>query len=86
MLRVQKNVKVFETVEDFVEHFTSQKASPNVKLANVQNLFFYLIGFLMLVSLSALANAVLTKQLQSVNRRLATLFDRLCSMHFRVFG
>lgn len=59
--RIRQNVTFYETLEDFVAD-VSGKFSPNVKLDNIQNLFFYLGGFLAIVSIVFLLRFFLIKR------------------------
>lgn len=69
MIRVKKTVEVYETIDTFVEE-VSRKASPNVKLENIKNLFCYFFGSLMFILFLAIMNIVLFKQLKRIIRKL----------------
>lgn len=62
MVQTKKNVEVYETLEELVGCL-SAKVSPNVKMVNVQNLFLYFVGFLLLVLSGFFADIVLLKSL-----------------------
>lgn len=86
MLRTQKSLKVYETLEDFVTDI-SGKFSMNVKLYNITNLFFYFGGFLVLVLLVFVTNIFLLKKLKTINRKLVRCLkkcriNQLCRVAF----
>ena len=66
MIRVKKNVEVYETIENFKRELSS-KVSPNVKLDNVKNLFLYFGSFLVLVSFTFVVDN-LVKQLKKLKK------------------
>lgn len=70
MLKLKQNLRVYETLEDFVED-ASRKVSPNVKLYNISNLCLFFGGFLVLVSLLFVADVALSKQLKNIKSKLA---------------
>ena len=72
MHKMKKNTKVYETLEDFVADVSSNqdKLSPNVKLENIKNLFFYFAAFLMAVSLVCITHIFLFDQLAALTRKL----------------
>ena len=73
MLKLKKNVEVYETIEDFVGDI-SRKVSPNVKLNNIKKLFLYFGGFLMFVSFVFLMNNIyLFKRRRTANLKLVRL-------------
>ena len=49
-LRGKRNVEIYETLEEYVGDI-SRKISPNVRLENVENLFLFFGGLLMLILL-----------------------------------
>lgn len=69
MLRAKKKVEVYETVDDFVNDVSS-RFSPNVKLENIQSIFFYFGGFLIVVLLVFVFDSFLFKKLKKLNRKL----------------
>lgn len=69
MLRVKRNLEVYETLEDLVKDI-SRKVSPNVKLYNIQNLFFYFGGFFTLFSLMFIVDVFLFRLLRKIHRKL----------------
>lgn len=72
MLRLKRDVEVFENLEDLVDD-VSRKFSPNVKLYNVKNLFSYFCIFLLLISIVFVMHVLLSRQLQTINRKLLLL-------------
>ena len=88
MFRSRGNVKVYETIDDYVEEVT-QKYSPNVKLENVRNLFIYFVAVLILILFLFIIDVFLLKRLRKIKRRLvrrSKRFLRRLSMawsHFR---
>ena len=66
-------MKVYDEIETFVDDIL-QKVSPNVKLANVKNLFLYTGIFLTLVLLVNVMDLWLLKQIQTINRKLVLWF------------
>ena len=67
--RIRQNIKIFETLDDFIQDM-SQAVSPNVKLENVEVLFFTFGGILMTVLFVFVVNVFLLKQLQAIIRKL----------------
>lgn len=70
MHTVKQDVPLFESLDDYIDEVISRKASPNVKLENVKNLFSYLLGFLVLVLLASIVHIVLFKQLRTIYRKI----------------
>lgn len=72
MQKAKKNVKLFETLEDFVADVSSsqEKLSPNVKLNNIRNLFLYFVVFLMAVLFVSFIDTFLFHQMQAILRKL----------------
>ena len=62
MLRLKKSIHVYEDIENFAEDASKEKASAKVKLENVQKLFVYFGGFLVLVFLVFIVHVVLSKK------------------------
>lgn len=74
MFKIEQNMKVYRTLEDFVSD-TSQKYSPNVQLKYIENLFFYYAAFLLLFSFVLfidrnLVETFLLNYLKTINRLL----------------
>ena len=66
----KQNVEVFVTLESFVESVTIT-FSPTVELENIQNVFLFFGGFLMLVLLVFILDIFLLNQLKIIARKLA---------------
>ena len=61
MIRAKKSVEVYETLDSLVEAI-SGRASPNVKMNNVEKLFLYFGGCLALVSFAFVVDRFVVKQ------------------------
>lgn len=76
-IRIKQNVKVYESLDDFVSDVSS-KFSPNVSLDNIINLVVYFGIFLALVLVVCVLDFLdLIKQLQTINRTLVYCSTRL---------
>lgn len=78
MLRLEKKIEVYQTVEDFAEDVSDERVSDKVELDNVRNLFLYFGGILMLILIGFIFQVLLFKRLQvtcrKLVRRLANFF------------
>lgn len=81
MFKMKENMKVYRTLEEFVAD-TSRKYSPNVKLKNIQNLFFHFASFLLLISFVFFVHIFLSNYLQTINRRLIRLLAMIAQEYF----
>lgn len=72
----QRNVEIYETIEDLVDDI-QRKVSPDVKLENTKNLYFYFFYFLVLVWLVFFGDTFLFKRLQKIYRKLVRYFALL---------
>ena len=66
----KRNVEVYESIEDLMDD-VQRKVSPDVKLENTRNLYFYFVGFLLFVCLAFVVDIFWFKQLQTIHRKLA---------------
>ena len=69
MRRTKKQIELYESKKEFVQEVSS-KSSPNVKLENIQNLFFYFGGFLTLVLLVFVLDKCLFKKQRKIKSKL----------------
>lgn len=83
MMHAKRNVKVYEELQDLVEDVT-RKASTNVRLDNIENLFLYFGSFYILIFLAFLGEAFLFEGLRAINHKLVRYFSR--SNRFRSFS
>ena len=65
---VKQNVKVYENLDAYVQE-RSEDVSPNVKLANVKNLFISLFGALALVLFAFILDRQIWSRKRNKNRR-----------------
>ena len=75
MLRVSQELELYQTIEELAGR-VARKVSPNVKLDNVQKLFFYFAGFMATVLIVFILNLVL------FNRRQTIKLVRYLTVHF----
>lgn len=75
MHKVKRTLDVYESVDEFVADI-SQKASPDIKLYNIQKLFFYFGGILVLFSLMFIVQHFLSRVLGKTNPRQVSPFRR----------
>ena len=71
LLDAKQRVEVYETLENFVTDI-SRKVSPNVKLDNIKNLFYFVV-FLIFVLFVFLIDTFLLKKLKVIKRKLTRL-------------
>ena len=72
---VKQNVKVYENLDAYVQE-RSEDVSPNVKLANVKNLFISLFGALALVLFAFILDRQIWSRKKNENRRKPLKLDQ----------